>query len=472
MKRRLFSVLSIIFICVTVFSLSACKKDPNGGLDADSVWAEINGSMDKLTSYVVTTKLEGKYFVNGIEAVIGLDGRSVYVGVGTENFYYSSDVSMHSKAESVGYSTETAFKNLYVGGRFFVESEDDYHHQKIYCEMTPEEAEEYLYDESEVKYNDATSRKVKKNEDGSFTLVFSGYKSEDVVLMQKMFGVNGVLEKDSVLDVKVTAEAGADYLAKKIKVEFILADNADSDEKPSIVATTVYSDHNTATKGAEAPDIKKYEEVPDLQLLKDLNEMFEEIENSKRGKFELNIKQTLKVGDKSMYTTEEDAVSYGYNDKGYYYNIYSIVNKGTANMQTCDIKYSDGKQTVEVNGGTSQEVEQTSEEAVKYINSLIRNCDYNMMYVTGMTKVDDNTYKIESNRSDTKDSQAFFAQIGAKLNYESSTITVRLKDGHIDRIEVSRSAKGSISDQNNAVTYVTLNINAEIRYNGITFIEQ
>jgi len=94
------------------------------------------------------------------------------------------------------------------------------------------------------------------------------------------------------------------------------------------------------------------------------------------------------------------------------------------------------------------------------------------MYVTGMTKVDENTYKIVSRRSDTKDSQAFFAQIGAKLNYESSTITVRLKDGHIDRIEVSRSAKGSISDQSAAATYVTLSINAEIRYNGITFSEQ
>lgn len=466
MKKRMLSLtLCLLMLLSTALCVLSCERKPK---TADEAWKKIDDSMNALRSYESEMKLDMTYYISGIELKGSSVGKAAYISDGEENFYYYSEMKFEVNSKAAGISQKTEIKEIYNDGKIFVERNDGTVEQKIYSENTPEEATEYFKGdpEEDIKYEDATGKTLTKNSDSSYTLVFEGYKKEEVERIQDTIGFSNDLFPNKIIDVKVTVNAGADYLVRDMKLEFVFEQDPDSDKLPLVVATTTYSKYNSATHVGDDPDVANYTAIENVKVLTDIDKMLAKIKNTKDGKFTLNISQQVKVGNNTSVYSEKDVVEYGENENGYFYDIDATVSgTGSNGKQSMDISYSSGKQTVKA-GGQTQSADQTVLAAKQYINSLINTVNYDSAYVSKMEKKGDSSYKLTCDTAEPSDYKAFFEGNGGTFISAKQTMTFVIVDGNITGVKSTVEATGYVF-VNGLRQEVTLSIKVDTVYSRV-----
>jgi hypothetical protein len=161
----------------------------------------------------------------------------------------------------------------------------------------------------------------------------------------------------------------------------------------------------------------------------------------------LDLKQLVRASDGKQLSvyTEENKISFGEGDAGYFYDIDSYINK-----TRYDISYQNGKQTVK-SGSQSQENAQTEQEAREWILSLINAANYAPDIVTNVEDKGDGLYKLTCGNLNKDEYEAFFASSKGSLSSVGQTISVTIKDGAIVSILSTVTAKGTV-DTYGAIT--------------------
>lgn len=453
------TVVLLFVILVFAFVFTSCSSgEPE---TAEALWEKIDGAMNALDSYEVDLSMKMNFFMSGYEVSGKATGTAIEAGVTTDDYYFYQKMVTKVQCDELDLNENVTAIYGYNEGLAFVSNEGGGLEQKLCAPMTREEFRDYVSDSdlNDLALNDCTGAEFVKNEDNTWSLTYSGYTKVAVNALAEAFGID---EETSdmigaeVLDLKVSISADENFFVKRMDVEFIF--DVEEDEVPVITATAEYSEYNTAKRITGYIKPESYNQIEDLRLPENIGEMLKAREDAEEGTFTLDLDQTVMVmGNKSSYR-ETDKVNYGRRDGGYFYDIEAEI-KGS----TVDITYENGKQKVTQNGETST-VSQTAAEAKEFIESLINSANYNKMYVTNVTKVEEGVYTIEMAVVNTAVYEQVMTKMGAFLSSAKQNITVTIKDDVLTEIKSTVDADGYIPSGNSRYG-VGLTVNTTVTFN-------
>jgi hypothetical protein len=243
------------------------------------------------------------------------------------------------------------------------------------------------------------------------------------------------------VDITFHILADAEFNVISFEISFVFEQKPGDEKMPEILLKGTYSKYNEALIDAAKVNPEKYTAVDDVRLIDEMKELLDEKYAKDEGSFTLDISQTLKIMGETQQSNETDIVTYGKNDKGYFYDIDADMN-GTK----YDISYSLGTQAV-VAGGQSQPVAQTEAEARAFIENLINTCQFKDSAVTGVKKISDNKFSFTCEPKDAY--KTLIEQMGATFRSVTQTITVTVENGEIVNIESEAVANGAVTQGNN-----------------------
>jgi hypothetical protein len=309
--------------------------------------------------------------------------------------------------------------------------------------MTKEDAKAYVdeKDSDIFEFGDCVNKEVKINEDGTYDLTFSGYTAKAVHEILDQTGLDTSMLTHDVIDVTVSIKADAEFNATVFEFSFVFEQKTGSEKMPEISVKGTYYKYNEALIDAAKVNPEKYTAVDDIRLIDEMEDLLDARYAKEEGNFTLDISQTLKIMGETQQSSETDIVTYGKNDKGYFYDIDADMN-GTK----YDISYSLGAQTV-VAGGQSQVSAQTEAEARAFIENLINTCQFKDTAVIGVKKISDNKYSFTCEPKAAY--KTLIEQMGATFRSVTQTITVTVENGEIVNIESEAVANGAVTQGNN-----------------------
>ncbi len=454
---RTLLLMMLALAMVLLFSSCAKVEDTDGSSDqdtteipapeknytADELFNLIDEKMNSYDSYESTLEMIMNVTMNGVEVNTTAKGIDIRTGLVTDNFEFYTETEMKMSMPSLSSTQKLTTVEAYHGGNYFLSNRGDGISQKLYSPMTKEEAEEYLDEEDTdiFEFGDCMNKEAKINEDGTYDLTFSGYTAKAVHEILDKTGLDVTILTHDVVDVTVHIMADAEFNATAFEFSFVFEQKSGGEKMPEISVKGTYSKYNQAAIDAAKVNPEKYTAADDIRLIDEFKELLDERAAKGEGKFTLDISQTLKIMGETQQSAETDAVTYGKNDKGYFYDIDADMN-GTK----YDISYSQGVQTVAVDG-QSQQVAQTEAEARAFVESLINSCQFKDVAVTGVKKLSDTQYSFTCEPKDTY--KALIEQMGATFRSVTQTITVTVENGEIKLIESEVKANGAVTQGNN-----------------------
>jgi hypothetical protein len=403
----------------------------------------IDKKMDSYDSYESTLEMIMNVTMNGVEASVTAKGLEIRQGLTTDNFAFYTETEMKMSIPSLSTTEKLTNVEAYHGGNYFLSNRGDGISQKIYSPMTKEDAKAYVdeKDSDIFEFGDCVNKEVKINEDGTYDLTFSGYTAKAVHEILNQTGLDTSMLTHDVIDVTVSIKADAEFNATVFEFSFVFEQKPGSEKMPEISVKGTYYKYNEAAIDAAKVNPEKYTAVDDIRLIDEMEDLLDARYAKEEGNFTLDISQTLKIMGETQQSTETDIVTYGKNDKGYFYDIDADMN-GTK----YDISYSLGTQTV-VAGGQSQPVAQTEAEARAFIENLINTCQFKDSAVTGIKKISDNKFSFTCEPKDAY--KTLIEQMGATFRSVTQTITVTVENGEIVNIESEAVANGAVTQGNN-----------------------
>lgn len=457
MKKLCVTFLALI-LCIFVFT--SCQFKPESAAD---VMEKIDEKMESLKSYQSDMTAEMKTKIQEMDCEISFTGQQIVL----EDYYYNlMEGSTVFKGGMMSDPT-VKFKEIeaFHDGKMFIWKEQwdasetvnyltmnmEDLSQKLCSSLTKEEFAEYLENQSDdldIDYNECVNSAFVRNEDKTWTLTYSGYTKKTIDKVVQSFGDE--LFEEEIVDMEITIHANKDFTAKDIEIKMIFEESAISS---SFRIYTQYSKYNEATAVTDTLNPSDYTEIADCRLLKGIENMLEDLEESDNGSFVLDMDQTLtiKKPSQTQKTSEKDTVHYGEKDGKYFYTVHASYDGADI-----DIAYENGKQTTTVNG-ISQIADQTEKEAKAFINGLINTASYESIRVSNITKIEDGVYKID-HRPDKNIYKPVFSALNATMPQDSQvkqTITITVRDGKIESIQSELQA-ACASDPYGSVTF-TLN---------------
>jgi hypothetical protein len=410
---------------------------------ADELFDMIDKKMDSYDSYESTLEMIMNVTMNGVEASVTAKGLEIRQGLTTDNFAFYTETEMKMAIPSLSTTEKLTNVEAYHGGNYFLSNRGDGISQKIYSPMTKEDAKAYVdgKDSDIFEFGDCVNKEVKINEDGTYDLTFSGYTAKAVHEILDQTGLDTSMLTHDVIDVTVSIKADAEFNATVFEFSFVFEQKPGSEKMPEISVKGTYYKYNEAVIDAAKVNPEKYTAVDDIRLIDEMEDLLDARYAKEEGNFTLDISQTLKIMGETQQSNETDIVTYGKNDKGYFYDIDADMN-GTK----YDISYSLGTQTV-VAGGQSQPVAQTEAEARAFIENLINTCQFKDSAVTGIKKISDNKFSFTCEPKDAY--KTLIEQMGATFRSVTQTITVTVENGEIVNIESEAVANGAVTQGNN-----------------------
>ena len=453
--KKFRSILLIILAFSMIFSLASCMEvdDPEETTEtpesektytADEIYEKVDAKMNSYDSYETALELVMKTTVNGISVESIAKGTDVRTGLNSDNYEYYTETNMTFSSSASATQKITSIK-AYYGGNYFISNRGQGVEQKFYSPMTPEEAdkmegEDDAEDMDYLSFENCVNKEVKVNEDGSYELICSGYTANAVHEIMEKTGMDTGMYTSDVIDMTVTLKADAEFNATEIGIEFVFEQKPGEKETPVFTFKGTYSKYNEAEINTSSINPEKYVKVDDLGMLAETKELLDAKLAKEEGSFTLDISQTLKIMGETQQNAETDNVTFGKNDKGYFYDIDADMN-GTK----YDISYSQGVQTVTANGQTQQGA-QTEAEARAFVESLMNSCQFNENLVKDMKKESDTKYVFTCEPKDTY--KALIEQMGATFRNVTQTITITVENGEIMLIESEVKAKGAVTQGN------------------------
>lgn len=457
MKKRILCLFVCLLLAVLV--TVSCNNEPkvSDPESAQELYDRIDEQMSALTSYRVDMDMKMTFFISGIEVVGEGTGYTIEDLNLEGDYYFYTETTTTVTAESLSMNQTQKNMEAYYRGNYFISNEKDGTSQKLYSAMSAEQAKEFHL-ESELDtldlIKDCTTKEFSKNEDGTWELSCSGYTKAAIDKISEEMGLDGNTLSVEVMDMKMVMLADASYRAKQIKIDFVFEETK---QMPTVSITADYSQYNEAISTTNSLNTEDYTQVDDIRVLDDIEDLLEELGESESVKFTLDLKQLVRASDGKQLSvyTEENKISCGEGDAGYFYDIDAYINK-----TQYDISYQNGKQTVK-SGSQSQENAQSEQEAREWILSLINAANYAPEIVTNVEDKGDGVYKLTCGNLDTSEYENFFAGSGGKLSTVNQTITVTIKDGRIVSILSSVLAKGTITSYGTVSLTVTATVAIE-----------
>lgn len=451
--KKIFVIFLAICLCLTVFTSCQPVKEPDfEPQNAKALWDKMNETMDSLNSYESTGTGKISFNIANVKFSMEMEMKLIVAGLKEGDYYYYSfsEMTADQTDGAVLGSASTEIMNeksieAFHDGKMFISTVSKERTQKVYSSLTKEEYIAYRESQEakngDIDYNDCTTASFTHNEDGTWTLQYSGYTKKTV---DKMLGTFGMMEMDfdfDVEDLEFFILADEEFRVKEMNVKFIFDERSMESSAPFFEIKTQYANFNAATPITDTLNPADYTEIPDCRLLTELEDMIEALEDSKNGSFTLDMAQTLTVPslEQRQVYKETDTVTYGEQNGSYFYDI-----KAVSGSDTFEISYANGKQTIRISG-QEQTVSQTKADAKAYINGLINTAKYSSDYVSRITKKAEGVYEIQCDRPDTTNYEAIFEAYSGDLLEISQTITVTVKDGKIEKIENYTFAKGTAS---------------------------
>ncbi|MBR5187380.1 MAG: hypothetical protein IKW18_02815 [Clostridia bacterium] len=446
--KKLFSLLLAILLCMTLFTSCKTKFEPQS---AKELWDKINETMDALDGYESNGTGSLTLNVSGVKLSMNLKMKSIISGLQNGNYYYyySTDSTLSTTANTslTGESGEVLHEisiEAFDDGKMFVSSESDERSQKLYSPLTKEEFLAYREkkdkESADINYSDCKNAAFSQNEDGTWSLQYSGYTKKTINQLIKSFNMDSADFDFEIEDLNVSILADSEFHAKEIKIQFIFDEETEKSTSPVFEMSMTYSNYNAITP--IKPDSSEYTEVEDCRFIYDLEDMLKALEEKKDGLFYLELEQVLSVPslNQTQSYTEIDTVIYGEKNGSYFYEITAI-----AGSDVFDISYENGKQTISVSG-QGEVYNQTEKEAKEYVRSLINTAAYAPEYVSSITKRGDGIYEIQCKYPDTSAYTPIFEAYAGKLTEMTQVITFTIKNGSIVEIENYTLAKGTASN--------------------------
>ncbi len=458
--KKMFKVLCMIMSVLVILSFASCNKEalssdtssagqPFVPTDAASLWNKIDETMNGIDSYEVKSIIKMNFFSNGSKINTSGDQIGIFCK-GEDNYYsykyYKMEITCDEPEIKETYETLEA----YYDGKMYVYNKDTNYEQKLCSQMTVDDyiaygAESDIF--KDIDLADCKDPEFSKNEDGTYSLKFSGYTKKTVnSLLNNMEMPEEELGAD-IIDVEISIATDAQFHAKKMEFKFVFEEGEDVLSTPEITVTDEYSKFNEAEPNSEDIKTEDYVEVDDVRILKKIEDGIKDIENATSGELVLNIKQDIKAGGQTSTVTENDTISYGVKNGSYYYDVIA-----KSNGTNTTIKYKGGIQTISAEGYEDQVVSLSEQAAKEYINSLINTANYAKGYVSGVTKVDDGKYKIEMGYAVSDLYEQFFESIGAKYKSASLEIVVCSQGDMLTEIEGKLKINGTFNSENLEMT--------------------
>lgn len=453
------TLLLIMLALFMVLSLASCAKleDTDGSSDqdttvapapeksytADELFNLIDEKMDSYDSYESTLEMIMNVTMNGVEASVTAKGLEIRQGLTTDNFAFYTETEMKMSIPSLSTTEKQTSVEAYHSGNYFISDRGESVNRKLCSPMTKEEAKEYV-DEKDTdvfEFGDCVNKEAKINEDGTYDLTFSGYTAEAVHEILGQTGADAWSLTHDVIDITFHITADAEFNATAFEFSFVFEQKPGSEKIPEISVKGTFYKYNEAAIDEAEVNPEKYTAVDDIRLIDEMEDLLDARYAKEEGKFTLDISQTLKIMGETQQSTETDIVTYGKNDKGYFYDIDADMN-GTK----YDISYSQGVQNVVVDG-QSQQVAQTEAEARAFIEGLINSCQFNDDFVIDIKKNSDTQYVFTCEPKNSY--KALIEQMGATFRSVTQTITVTVENGEIVKIESEANVNGAVTQGNN-----------------------
>lgn len=435
MKKRIILTVAILTAVLLLLSLLSCKPQQD---DVPDVWKMVSAAMSDVDSCTTKVHMDLTFYSSGKKVEGTVEGRSV---VQSKDYYFYQEMVTKVTSEKLGLNETTISHESYQNGTYFISNIGPNMSQRICSDMSPTDAVEYRVqvgapDVSEL-FLSCGQQTVTENTDGTFTLVCSGYPLELCEDFLISFGFSLDFFGKEVKDMRVVIETDVSNRIYSMEMEFVFDVAENSTTKPYFVVETLYSQYNEAQREPTPLDRANFTEVEDVRMIHWVADMISEHQERKEGSFVLNTKQTAKMAGQPSVYEEEDIVSYGENEDGYYYHI-----DVTADGEKSEISYRDNKQTTR-KGDKEQSKTQWEKDARAYIDALINVASYHPMYVSNIEAVGDGLYQITCTGAEPSAYEAFFAEAKADFISASQTITITVKNGHIAKIEHRTEAKGN-----------------------------
>ena len=321
---------------------------------------------------------------------------------------------------------------------------------------------EYISDET-IDVNDdfinCETKEYTENEDGTHTLRFSGYSAEQLDFFCDVWGLYDLSEELVISSMTITVNADGEYRVTDIKLEPSFKADEDGNTT-SITMEMKYKDYNTAQRAGARMKTEEYTEVENIKVLSEVQDMVEALNDAEQGELVLTSRSTVKVARDESVSEEIDNVTYGRDEKGFYYNISAEVNG-----EKVDISYSEGKQIVKV-GNQKTEIKQKDKDAERYIKQLVGSHGYDKSYVRDILETGDGTYRFKLSVTNTSAYSNAHGAMGASLIVDQglyNILTLTVEEGKIVRVE-SRVETVGRRFSLNTITHIEITFETVIEY--------
>lgn len=416
------------------------QKDP---ATPKELWNLIDNKMLSVDSYECDNILEMVMFYNGYKMVNKTTGYDIRIGhVEGDSYYYYRYLTSEMECKELEYSESFKTLEAYNDGMLFISNVRGEKIQNLCTKMTAEEYDDYSESAltDEIDMEDCTKADFKKNDDGTWTLIFEGYTKKTVKEFLDEMDIGADELGADIVDMRITFIANADYTVKEITLELIFDVEETDTAIPVCKQVQKFSKFDSAVKVLEGIDPSDYTEVDDVECLGDVEEAIDEFAASAEGSFELDIKQTTKVGSQSVDYVEKDMVTFGKVNGSYTFRIESV-----ASGVTTTIEYKNGVQTVTM-GEDSQSGAVSEDMARESILYLINTADFSKNLVTDIENKGDGVYKFAVASPNTEDYEEYFETYGIVYKSAKQDIVVTLNDGELVKIESDFYAYGELTE--------------------------
>lgn len=444
--KKILAFLLVFCLCATIFVSCGKYFKPKTAKD---LWDKINETMDSLDSYEMNMTGNMELQVNNVKISMDISTKNIVSGQNGDDYYdYSvSDSTMKTTRNNGYWDTTVSEKEKSIeafhNGKMFLSTETSSGRtRKLYSSLTKDEyiayQESRSADFADMDFNDCTNASFAQNEDGTWSLSFSGYTKKTVDTMTEAFGMDQSGMDLKIEDMEISVLADGEFRVTEMKVKFIFDEDNETIKEPSLEMTAKYASFNAATPITDTLNPADYMEIPDCRLLTEIEDMIKALEEKKDGSFTLALEQKMsgfKLSRSQTYT-ETDTVAYGEKNGSYFYDI-----TATASGEAIEISYANGNQTIRVSGA-EQTVDQTEDEAKAYINGLINNAKYSANAVGTITKKADGVYEIVCDNPDTSEYSSIFNSVDVRDPQYQQTITVTIQNDSIVKIENHMVAEG------------------------------
>ncbi|MBQ9121828.1 MAG: hypothetical protein IJY12_05670 [Clostridia bacterium] len=405
---------------------------------AAALWAKIDETMSAMESCEMNTNADMVIYINGYKMVSKVTGVVIEICGNADSYYYYQNAVSSVQVEELMMDQTVSVMEAYYDGKMFTSYSDGNVNQKFYSVMSADDFASGGEESSlaTLDFNNCTTSSFKKNEDGTWTLNYSGYTGKTINAIAQELGFTQEMVGANIDDMEITIVADGDYRIKEMQYVFVFPTGTTT---PTIRVTSTYTKYNEATPVTDVLNTADYVELEDARFPEKIATMLTDISEAEAGAFVLDITQNVTILDSTTSWYEKDTVSFGVNNGSYFYNILVATSEGD---MTIDFK--NGLETIVVDGETYTEYI-TAAVAKEYINSLINGSGYDATLVKNVTKMSDGVYVLECMDPSVLDYGYVFEGMGGEYASGTQTYAVTVKEDKLERMECSIDLLGHIT---------------------------